>query len=123
MGMKSMVFMDEYKIPEAILSKIPDYFWPAFAGELCSVFGPDILGKDEDGVQALDYVGRTAGWYAALKATICKLSIPWLLDYYDGLEWHDSDQFDNEMEGLVRTKFIEAEQSAANPYYLWLLER
>lgn len=115
--------MDSYKIPEEILSKIPGYFWPAFAGELCSVFGPDILGKDEDDIYAIDYAGGTAGWHAALKATTHKLSMAWLFDYYDGLEWYDSDQFDGELEDLVRTQFIEVKQPAANPYYLWLLEQ
>lgn len=35
----------EYSIPEEIDSKIPSYFYIAFAGELCSILGPIIFTK------------------------------------------------------------------------------
>lgn len=65
-----------YKIPEEILSKIPEYFWTAFAGELVSVFGPNIFEENtDDGLMGLDFLGGTSGWSAALEMTCRKLEL------------------------------------------------
>lgn len=97
-----------YKIPEDILSKIPEYFWSAFAGELVSVFSPSIFEKVDD-TYSLNFVGGTTGWNTALRMTCYKLDMKWLYKYYDGLQWWESDMFDGEFEDLIISKFVEAE--------------
>lgn len=113
----------EYTIPDEIKSAIPPYFPIAFAGELCSIFGPTILAKDEDGVYGLSYASGTAGWAEAFNATCRKLSLTWLLDYYCGLAWYDSDLFDSELEDKIVYEFLENEAGQNNnAYYLHLLD-
>lgn len=112
----------EYKIPEEILSKIPQHFWPAFAGELVSTFGLFIFEKEEDSdFYALNYVSSTNGWNAALRMTCKKLKMKWLFDYYDKLEWWQSDMFDGEFEDLLIKKFVEADDNPQHEYYKWLI--
>lgn len=115
----------EYKIPEKIKSKIPQHFYIAFAGELCSVFGHMIFKKDESDLYSLFYVSSTAGWNEDLKMTCQKLNMCWLLDYYNSLEWYESDLFDGEMEDKIVSEFIEADQAQANSnaYYKFLFQR
>ena len=99
----------EYQIPEKIKNNIPQHFYIAFAGELCSVFGHMIFQKDESDVYSLFYVSSTAGWNEALKMTCQKLNMCWLLDYYNSLV----------------SEFIEADQAQANAnaYYKFLFQR
>ena len=111
----------EYKIPEEILDKIPERFWPAFAGDLVSVFGPDVLAEDEDGCYTLYFRCGTMGWNAALSAALRKLDMMWLYDYYDKLEWWESDHFDGEVADLLIAKFIKAEDKPWNTYYRYLI--
>ncbi len=78
-----------YRIPEKILNDIPPYFYAAFAGELCSVFGPRIFEKSEGDVYALAYIEGTAGWVAVFRSVTNRLGMSWLSSYYDGLNWFD----------------------------------
>lgn len=113
----------EYKIPDNIKAAIPQCFPIAFAGELCSIFGPTVLAKDEDGVYGLSYASGTAGWVEAFKAACRKLNLSWLLDYYHGLAWYNSDLFDSEMEDKIISEFLENEAGQNNnAYYLHLLD-
>ncbi len=107
----------EYKIPEEIKSRIPAYFPRAFAGELCSVFGPSIFEKDDEtDTYGLAFICCTAGWFAGFKMTCEKLNMEWLVEYHDSLEWYDSDLFDGEMEDMIIEQFIEAESAGTNVY-------
>ena len=120
-----------YKIPEDILSKIPEYFWPAFAGEIVSVFGLFTFNK-VDGLYNLYFITGTTGWNAALKMTCRKLNMDWLYEYYNKLQWWESDMFDGEFEDLIISKFVEADEDDwreipteerdrwQSTYYSWL---
>ena len=110
----------DYKIPEEIISKIPQHFWPAFAGELVGVFGPTIFDKSEEDTYLLFFHSSTNGWNAALRTTCKKLDLGWLYDYYDTLDWWESDQFDGEFEDLVISKFVEPDERPL-AYYSWLV--
>ena len=126
----------EYKIPEEIKGKIPDYFYYAFFGEFVSVFGPELIIPDTEMYKELmsdeeyDYVdqinmmmcmqGGTSGWAEALKQTCKKLSMMWLWEYYCGLEWYDSDLFDGEIADCVIEKFFKGENHHCNSYYLYI---
>ena len=112
--------MTKYKIPEEILTKIPQHFWPAFAGELVSIFGLAVFNKDND-YYALYDVSGTNGWNLALRMTCKKLEMKWLFDYYDKLEWWQSDMFDGESEDLLIKKFVEMEDHPGHTYYSWLI--
>ena len=137
----------EYEIPQEIDSKIPEYFYFAMAGELCSIYGPHIFDKveyaeyDEEGNElpvddnevnlicepsddgALCYYNLdsgTGGWYEAFKATCRKLNMEWLFDYWKTLEWYDSDIFDGIIENRIVEKFVKCEDHHCNVYYQWL---
>lgn len=111
----------EYEIPEEILSRIPQHFWPAFAGELVSTLGLAVFEKDENDQYGLYFVSGTFGWNAALRMTCNKIEMKWLFDYYDKLEWWQSDMFDGEFEDMVIKNFVEAEDRPEHTYYSWLI--
>lgn len=112
----------DYKIPADILTKIPQYFWPAFAGELVSTLGLAVFQKDEDSQYGLYFLGSTFGWNAALRMTCEKLNMKWLFDYYDKLEWWQSDMFDGEFEDLLIKNFVESRDNPEHAYYSWLIK-
>jgi hypothetical protein len=129
----------EYSIPEAIDKRIPEHFYIAMAGELCSIFGPQIFEKiewydyDEEGNEIpnsrneeFDYYdldSSTGGWYEAFKETCIKLNLRWLVDYHSTLEWYDSDIFDGIIEARIIKNFLEKENSPANSYYKYLIKK
>jgi hypothetical protein len=114
----------DYEIPEDILSKIPEYFWAAFAGELVSVFGLGIFEKGEYTNRNLCYVTGTGGWNAALKYTCRKLEIDWLYDYYDNLQWYESDTFDSDILDILVSEFDDdtSGHQTRFSYYTWLIK-
>ena len=84
----------EYHIPAYIKSAIPEDFYFVFLGFVFGILGmPD---KNELG-EYLCYMDGTAGWYKAFTKTCALFDIPWLKEYYDSLEWYDSDWFDGEI--------------------------
>lgn len=120
----------EYKIPDAIKKNIPDYFYIAMVGELVSIFGPSVLAYDdcqENGCDECDLVCHegTSGWVAALEATCEKLDMMWLLTYWHGLDWIESDLFDAEIgDEIIRWLASEHEEhERANAYYHYCLKR
>ena len=112
----------ENKNFDEILSNIPDYFYPAFAGELVSVFGSEILDPSETGEVPLFYISGTTGWNAALRMTCKKLGIDWLMSWYDELEWFDSDNFDGELLEMTETKFLDNSSESNGSYYRWIID-
>lgn len=104
-----------------VISEIPDYFYPAFAGEIVAVFGTNVLKPSEDGESPLFYISGTSGWNAALRMACKKLGLSDLWDWYDKLEWYDSDDFDGELVELLISKFIGNTDQSCNPYYKWLM--
>ena len=131
--------MYEYQIPQEIDEKIPDYFYIALAGELCSVMGYHIFEKidpymcDEEGNELprlteedcsyYDLDSSTYGWYEAFLATCEKLDLQWLIDYYTPLPWYESDIFDGIIENRVIHNFIEAKVKNGNSYYQYLTKK
>ena len=126
----------EYKIPEEIKSRIPDYFYYAMAGELVSIFGPAILEKitvdyDEDENEYplsddeayYDLSSSTMGWKYAFIETCRKLDMMWLNEYRKTLEWYDGDIFDGIIEDNIITYFCKKDhtQDHSNCYYKHLL--
>lgn len=120
-----------YKIPEDIMAKIPEYFWAAIAGELVSIFGPHALEKIDESY-SLYFLTGTTGWNAALMMTCRKLDMNWLFEYYDKLQWWESDLFDSEFEDLIISKFIEVKDDwpelpeeeryrYESTYYSWII--
>lgn len=117
-----------YHIPEEIENRIPEYFYIAMAGELCSIFGWQIFEKYEDPYHPeiepfYDLGSSTSGWCEAFKATCKKLGMDWLLEYYRTLEWYDSDMFDGIIENCIITNFINIENEDDNPYYHYLCNK
>ena len=113
--------MFNYKIPYEIKSVIPDYFYYALGGEYVSVAGADALIRNEDGLTRLDYDTGTAGYVEAFKAACKKLGMQWLLAYYEGLSWYESDLFDSEIADEVMHRF-DHRSDIGTTYYQYLLD-
>ena len=116
----------EYTIPKEISDRIPDYFYTALAGELFSVFGWErakdaFYSEEDDSVCDLD--SSTGGWAEAFYATCTKLDMQWLAEYYNTLEWYDSDIFDGIIEAEIGQRFMKKEETGANSYYRYLCQR
>ena len=114
--------MEHIKNFDKILSNIPDHFYPAFAGELVSVFGSEVLEPSETGEVPLFYISGTTGWNAALRMTCKKLGTDWLMSWYDELEWFDSDNFDGELLEMTETKFLDNSSESNGSYYRWIID-
>ena len=114
----------EFTTP-AIFDKFPNYFWSAFAGELVAIFGIDIFQKNKDGLRQLDYMGGTSGWSAALNSVCHRLDIKWFCEWYDALDWMESDEFDGELidELIKRVGSYEDSRKYGvdGAYYRWLM--
>lgn len=102
---------------DEIFAKLPDYFWTAFAGELVAVFGIYIFEKDEDGLTPLDYMGGTSGWAVALWSVCHRLNINWFYEWYDALDWMDSDEFDSDLLDELNKRV----EGTNQVYYRWLI--
>lgn len=107
--------------PENALQRLPEAFYGAFAGELVSVFGVDIFMPSEDGESPLFYLSGSNGWNLALKMTCKKLGEEWFYEWYDRLEWYDSDAFDSVLEDRL-LEFSKLGVQSVSPYYTWLVK-
>lgn len=119
----------EYRIPEELKERIPDYFYIAMAGELASIFGRAILHPidlEDDGDSLIyELNSGTAGWYAAFVMSCKKCDVDWLIDYRKTLPtWVEADIFDGEIETEIVKKIVSKEMTnAANSYYKYINER
>lgn len=104
------VAIPEYKIPEEILARFPDDFWKVLASELAQVFGNDIFDKYEDiGTRQVVFLTSTIGWAKAFMKTCRDFELIDILEYYNKLEWYDSDVFDDEICSLLEKKYESGE--------------
>ena len=103
-----------------VIEQLPEHFPAAMYGELCSVFGHGICNTDDDGVPAITYLAGTGGWVVAFYATCDKLDMKWLIEYYNKLEWTDSDCFDSHIAQLV---FENRPGELVSPYYVYLVDK
>lgn len=92
-----------YKIPEEVLSKIPEGFYTRFVVELEMVFGEGVIERT-----SLACLQGTLGWCGALKASCEAFDMMWLYSYHNGLKWYDVDRFDNEFKEILKEKDGEA---------------
>lgn len=79
-----------YEIPEEIDAKIPEYFYYALAGELCSIFGPKIF-EEDDGSEYADAYGEDIDEEESISVEeligdkCCEQGRPiYFIDYCDG---------------------------------------
>ena len=99
-----------------ILERIPDYFYTVFLSELFAIEGPVLIsGADEYGLNSGTY-----GWYIALKSACDRLDMPWLVEYWDELQWYESDAFDSELE-LRMTKLLHNWPNSSDSSYFKIL--
>ena len=90
--------MLKYTIPKEIKDKIPEKFYSIMLHELVKVFGEDILDPPFGHEDSYNLNPSTFGWECALSRTCDTLNMNWLFDYWDELDWHESDLFDDEIE-------------------------
>ena len=95
----------EYLIPEAIEAGIPEYFYPAMAGELLALTGVWLFDarKDTDSDNPEHDLNPGDGrWDLAFRATCDKLYLVWLYDYYSSLKPRQRNLFD----GIIEARII-----------------
>lgn len=82
---------------EEFIALLPQHFYPAFLGELVSIFGPNIFEKyeDWDSDYGYDLESGTSGWYHAFKQACIKIGQKKLCDYYNQFELEDCDEIDD----------------------------
>lgn len=103
------ITIQKYEIPKEILSKFSDDFWKALTNELARVFGNDIFDKDEDaGTRQIVFLTSTIGWAKAFMKTCRDFKLIDILEYYDKLEWYDSDAFDDMICKILEEKYIKS---------------
>lgn len=87
-------------------------------GEVVAVNGVWIL---DCGREYGDLDSSTYGWTRALQQACDKLDLGWIMDYYNSLEWYDSDIFDGEIESrcceLITRRDEEKVQKAHTAYF------
>lgn len=108
--------------------RLPAAFWAAFYGELCAVAAMDILQVDPDceSMRAIDYYSGTSGWNCALWSTCKRLGLMDFYNWYEGLRWYESDEFDYQLsEELVKRIGYMAplNSDTRHDYYMWLFEQ
>lgn len=126
----------EYEIPKEIIERIPPEFYQAFFGEIVSVFGfswlipdKDFFNDDNPEAAYIKMIDRylfsfegTSGWHAAFVQTCNKLSMEWLADYVNDLEWYDFDLFSAKITEETMDHFCVSEHNSANEYYKRLID-
>ena len=102
------------------IKRIPNYFYYAMAGELVSIFGPDIL-KDQEDCSYYDLRSGTMGWNLAFLSNCRKLDMQWLID-----SWRkDTEQYNEIIENKIIERFCKKDHSKErfNCYFQYLLVR
>lgn len=95
----------EYSIPENIKEMITDDFLREFRNQLFRINGCYHLGTFAD--EGIPLNTSTSGWYAAFGKACLIMGKTDLFDYWNSLEWYDSDIFDGELaDMLVDRKLI-----------------
>ena len=90
-----------YKIPENIKELITDEFLKEFRNRLFRICGYSLEDFAETGISMCT---STSGWYVAFWKA-CKLTNnSQLLNYYNTLDWYDSDLFDDELAHMLIEK-------------------
>lgn len=99
----------EYTIPDEIKNKITMEFLIEFRNQLFRICGYSLSDFAENSAPANT---STSGWHAAFGVACLNTHNDWLLDYWNSLEWYDSDIFDSELtDMLVKKHLILAEST------------
>ena len=116
-------FSLKYKIPDEIKEKIPVEFYIALAGEITSIFGFGVWETHEN-ISVIDFIAGTNGLEYAIRETCEKLGLNWLWEYYESLQWYESDQFDDEVVLLAKQNLDRISKgSNPNEYLRYLVEK
>ena len=129
---------DNHRFTDEVERLIPDYFYPAFAGELISVFGwkwaqtafsawsPDydeesdiaesLLTPEDYSEPIYDLDSNSSGWAAALVSTFKRLKMIEIANLYLSFEWFEADLFNDIIEDRIVDRFINNGQYD-NSYY------
>ncbi len=93
--------MKEYKIPEKYEKMITKELLVKIRDNIFATF--EKIGMDTTADDGIDYILTTAGWGNAIKNACLELGKEDFYNYYENLEWMDSDIFD----GILEDKMIE----------------
>jgi hypothetical protein len=86
----------EYKMPDEIKKKIPKEMLMTFKETLDSVFTDRVNLKGSTYNNYYFYLQETTGWGIAFKESCEKTNSMEIYEYYNSLDWFDSDLFDDE---------------------------
>ena len=91
-----------YNIPEEKKKLITKEFADEFIRQLILVFStPDSQSQADWFKESGAHITGTRGWGIALNKTAESLGCPELYEYYNQLEWYNSDEFDDKLYDLV----------------------
>lgn len=74
-----------------------------------SIFGHDVLLRDDGGVVMLQPLAGTNGYAEALQRTCERLNTPQIMEFWNSLEWYDSDAFDSDLIDRIGSLFSNEE--------------
>lgn len=91
-------------------------FLCALREECEAIFGHDIFLRDENGITVLQNLAGSNGYVKALQRTCAKRNTPQVMDFWDSLEWYESDEFDGELTDRIAALFNneESEEGMCN---------
>lgn len=85
---------------------IPTYFYQCLFGECIKIWGINLVEPDnsyksyrEQIAEYLSLIIGTGGWRLAMKETCAQCEMTDMYKYYEGLDWVESDCFDNYIVG------------------------
>lgn len=88
----------KYEMPSVIKNMLSEKALVTFRDNLSAKFNiPHKLTYNND----IAYMEGTFGWYDALEDMCEKHGLNDLLEYYDSLEWYDSDKFDGVISDML----------------------
>lgn len=121
--------MINYSKLENLINVVPQHFYPAFLGELVSIFGLSILDDNLDlltdeaiaaGEHCYGYEVEegTGGWYHAFRNAAEKTQCIDIFYRYNKLSWQDSDYFDD----MISQRLKILTKNDFNAYYKFCID-
>lgn len=90
--------MFNYEVPEGIKNEFTKEVMAYFLEELIETF--PYIGHTPTMLDDIFNMEGTGGWYESFKKTCINYGLEDILHYYNGLEWYDSDMFDDQIGDL-----------------------
>ena len=92
-----------YKMPQKIKEKIDRKFLKTFRDELIRMEGFSLATTEDKGIPIIE---STNLWNTAFAKTCINTKNYEVLNYYDLLDWYESDEFDGEITDMMKQEHL-----------------